>query len=142
MGFRVSVTGGTDAINFDERAITQVVFDSDTADDSNARATDYGLSVKIWGKMLYSLGALEADNTLGLAQWSQVPSHRADCYRNLEVSVIAASQVVRKFTLPQGFVVDYTEELDDESGVGTFYLHVKEKKDENRQVKIEGGFGA
>jgi hypothetical protein len=141
MGFRVNVTGGTDNITFDERAITNVVFGSDTPKDSNARATDNGLWVKVYGKMLYSLGAQEQDNTLGLAQWSQVPSHKADCYRNLEVQVISASQVVRKITLPQAFVVEYSEELDDESGVGTFYIHAKEKKDENRLVKIEGGFG-
>ena len=35
---------------------------------------------------------------------------------------------------------DYTEELDDETGVGTFYLHMKQKKDQTRQVKLEGGF--
>ncbi len=36
--------------------------------------------------------------------------------------------------------MDYTEELDDETGVGTFYLHMKQKKDQTRQVKLEGGF--
>ena len=25
--------------------------------------------------------------------------------------------------------------------VGTFYLHIKQKKDENDAVKIEGGYG-
>jgi hypothetical protein len=141
MGFRLKVTGGADPISFDERAITSVVFSSETPKDSNARATDYGMSVQIRGKMLYFLGAADADQTLGLAQWSQVPSHKANCYRNLEIEVVSASQVVRKITLPQAFVMEYTEELDDENGVGTFYLHAKEKKDENRLVKIEGGFG-
>jgi len=31
--------------------------------------------------------------------------------------------------------------MDDETGVGTFYLHIKQKKDENDAVKIEGGYG-
>lgn len=142
MGFRMKITGGPDAITFDERALTKVIFDSETPKDSNARATDHAMSVKVWGKMLYFLGAADTDHTLGLAQWSQVPSHKSTCYRNLEIEVVSASQVVRKFTLPQAFVMEYTEELDDENGVGTFYLHAKEKKDENRIVKIEGGFGA
>ena len=56
MGFRVNVTGGAEQISFDERSITKVEFYSDTPDDSNARARDIRLSVKIWGKMNFSLG--------------------------------------------------------------------------------------
>ena len=37
--------------------------------------------------------------------------------------------------------MEYSEEVDDESGVGTFYLHMKQKKDENAATRIEGGFG-
>ena len=90
MGFRMKITGGSEPIDFDERSITKVDFDSKSAMDSNARATDYSLSVKVWGKMLYKLGGEGNDPTLGLAQWSQVPSEKADCYRNAEISVISA----------------------------------------------------
>ena len=136
MGFRMKITGGAEPITFDERSILKVDFDSASAKDSNARATDYGLSVRVWGKMLYKLGGEGDDATLGLAQWSQVPSEKADCYRNAEITV-----VVRRFTLPNAFVVEYSEEVDDESGVGTFYINMKQKKDENAAAKIEGGFG-
>ena len=141
MGFRMKVTGGSEPINFDERSITKVDFDSKSALDSNARATDYSLSVKVWGKMLDKLGGEGSDPTLGLAQWAQVPSEKADCYRNAEISVVSAGQVVRQFILPNAFVMEYTEEEDDETGVGTFYIHMKQKKDENSSVKVEGGFG-
>jgi len=142
MGFRLNVTGLSNEIAIDERAITKVVFDSDTPDETNARATDFALSVKVWGRMLYTLEAAAPDPTLDLALWSQVPSSKSDCYRNLKLDVIAASQTVRQFTLPQAFVMEYEEFLDDEKGVGTFYLHAKQKKDENAGVKIEGGFAA
>ncbi len=141
MGFRMKITGGSEPINFDERSITKVDFDSKSALDSNARATDYSLSVKVWGKMLYKLGGEGSDPTLGLAQWAQVPSERADCYRSAEIEVVSAGQVVRQFVLPDAFVMEYTEEEDDEAGVGTFYIHMKQKKDENGSVKVEGGFG-
>lgn len=141
MGFRMKISGGTETVSFDERSITKVEFDSGSALDSNARATDYSLAVKIWGKMLYRLGGEGSDATLGLAQWSQVPSEKADCYRNAEISVISAGQVVRQFTLPNAFVMEYSEEQDDETGVGTFYIHMKQKKDENAAIKVEGGFG-
>ena len=141
MGFRMKITGGPEEIAFDERSITKVDFDSISPSDSNARATDFGLTVKVWGKMLYKLGGGGNDPTLGLTQWSQVPSERPDCYRNAEITVISAGQVVRRFTLPDAFVMEYSEEVDDESGVGTFYIHMKQKKDEIAAARIEGGFG-
>ena len=142
MGFRMNITGGAEPISFDERSILKVVFDSSSAEDSNARATDYGLSIQVWGKMLYKLGGSGNDATLGLAKWSQVPSEKADSYRNAEITVVSAGQVVRQFILPSAFVVEYDEQVDDESGVGTFYLHIRQKKDENASVKSEGGFGS
>ena len=140
MGFRMKITGGSEDIVFDERSITKVDFNSASSADSNARATDFGMTVKVWGKMLYKLGGEGNDPTLGLAIWSQVPSEKADCYRNAEVTVLSACQVVRQFTLPNAFVMEYSEKVDDESGVGTFYIHMKQKKDENMATKIEGGF--
>ena len=55
MGFRLSVTGGAEQIALDEKSVIKVDFDSASAVDSNARATDFGISMKIWGKMLISL---------------------------------------------------------------------------------------
>ena len=58
------------------------------------------------------------------------------------MDVISASQVVRQITLPNAFVMEYREELDDETGVGSFYLHVKQKKDQTSKVAIDGEFSA
>lgn len=140
MGFRLKVTGGTEEIALDERSIKNVVFGSESSADSNARATDFGVSVKVWGKMLYKLGGDGDDGTLGLSKWSVVPSEQSDCYRDAIIEVISAGQVVRKYEVPNAFVMEYSEEMDDETGVGTFYLHIKQKKDENDKVKIEGGY--
>lgn len=140
MGFRLSVNGMNGKIELDEKTIQTVVFNSQSAKDSNARATDFGLSAKLTGKMLFKMGGSSEDGTLGLSKWSQVPSEQADCYRNAEIQVISAGQVVRKYVLPNAFVMEYEEHLDDETGVGTFYLHIKQKKDENSAVKVEGGY--
>ena len=141
MGFRLTVSGGTENISLNEKSIEKVVFSSDSATDSNARATDFGITVKITGKMLFKVGADGEDGTLGLSKWSQVPSEQADCYRNAEIEVVSSGQVVRKYIIPNAFIMEYEEHLDDESGVGEFYLHMKQKKDENDVVKIEGGYG-
>lgn len=139
MGFRLTIDGSGPA-SLSERCITNVEFHSEIPADSNARATDNGAALKVWGKMLFSLGAEAQDSTVNLAKWSVVPSDSADCYRKVTVEVVAAGQIVRQITLPNAFVMEYTEELDDEAGVGTFYLHVKQKKDLTDAVAIEGGF--
>ena len=140
MGFTLQVTGGADNISFDEQSITDVNFISASSLDSNARATDFGLAVKISGKILYKMGGSTLDATALMAKWAQVPSEKADCYRAATIKIIAAGQVVRQIIFPDAFVVEYTEELDDETGVGTFCIHLKQKKDENSKVNMEGGF--
>ncbi|OUP07866.1 hypothetical protein [Anaeromassilibacillus sp. An200] len=141
MGFRLQIDGAG-PVKLTERAITKVTFGSEIPEDSNARATDNGASIRIWGKLLFSLGGEEQDSTLNLAQWSLVPSESADSYRTVQVDVVSASQIVRRVTLPNAFVVEYSEALDDESGVGSFYLHVKQKKDQTDKVTIDGEFSA
>ena len=54
MGFRLKIEG-QDNIEMNERQIKNVEFCSDIPMDSNARATDNGVYVKIWGKLLFSL---------------------------------------------------------------------------------------
>ena len=142
MAYKMTVTGKDGQYFFSEKVVTEVKFDSDTPKDSNARATDYGLGLMVSGKILFDLMGAAGDPTLGLAKWSQVPSYNADCYRNVEVEVVAAGQVVRNFVLPQAFVVEYHETLNNDTGVGEFYIHVRQKKDENAIVAINGGFGA
>ena len=139
MGFRVRITGGND-VEFMEDVITGVKFISDTPDASNARSTDLGLILKIVGRINFSLGAEIEDPTVELANWALMPSDQADCYRSVEVQVINGGQVVRQYTYTNAFVMDYTEDLNDEEGVGTFTLHLKQKKDLNPKVELKGNF--
>lgn len=140
MGFRVKVEGA-ESIDLNVESIETVEFKTDTPDDSNARSTDLGTSLIITGKILTPVNGEAADTTIKLAQWSLVPAEKADCYRSVKVDVISASQVVRQFTLPNAFVVDYEESYGDVEGIGTFKLYVKQKKDKTAAVKFEGGFG-
>lgn len=140
MGFKMKVEGAS-TIELGLTCITSVEFESDSPNDSNARSTDCSASMKICGKINYTVGGEEADATLELAKWSLLESDKADCYRNLVVESISASQVVRQYTLPNAFIVEYSEEFDDETGVGTFYLNAKQKKDRTSMIKLEGGFG-
>ena len=71
------------------------------------------------------------DSTRQLGLWSLIPAEKSDCYRKATIEVIAASQVIRKYTFPNAFVVDYKEDYGDLEGVGTFRLMIKQKKGQN-----------
>ena len=136
MGFRLSVNG---SINLGVDAVKTVEFITATPQDSNARTTDLGVTMKVTGKILTMVdGGSEA--TVDLALWSMVPAEQTDCYRNVTVTVTAAGQVVREYTLPNAFVVDYKEVYGDTEGVGTFELIVKQKKDKVQTTTITGGY--
>ncbi|MCE5285309.1 MAG: membrane-associated protease 1 [Pelosinus sp.] len=141
MGFNVKIEGN-ETIDLKKASIKTVLFKTDTPDDSNARSTDLGVTITISGKILAAVGGDNTDDTMKMATWSLVPAEKADCYRKVTVEVIAADQMVRKFSFPNAFVVDYTENYGDTEGTGTFELIVKQKKDKLPDVKIEGGYKA
>ena len=139
MGFKLKVSGA-DPVDLGVDHILSVQFYMDTPHDSNARSTEVGVGMVIKGKILTALDGEAADSSLNIAKWSVVPATDATCYRKLEVEAINASQVVRKYELPNAFVVDYKEEFGSAEGVGEFTLIVKQKKDKTERVQMAGGF--
>lgn len=139
MGFRVKITGGKN-VEFDEGTITSVDFVSDTPDTANARSTDLGVVMNIKGRINFSLGAEQEDSTVELANWALMPSDQSDCYRNVQVQVVSGGQIVRQYTYPNAFVMGYTENLDDDEGVGSFEMLLKQKKDLTAKVELKGNF--
>lgn len=141
MGFILRVEGA-ETIELGMDNIQQVVYDTDTPNDSNARSTDVGATMRISGKIITATDGDNADDTKKLALWSLVPAEKSDCYRKVTLEVIAADQVVRKVYFPNAFVVDYTETYGDTEGVGTFSLYIKQKKDKTEHATIDGGYPA
>lgn len=139
MGLRVKIEG-SESINLLETSIMTVDFGADIPHDSNARSTDLGSTVLITGKILAAVNGEAADDTSKIARWSLVPAENSDCYRNVRIDVINASQVVRQITVPNAFVIDYEEDFTDETGAGVFRLLIKQKKDKMVNLKFEGGF--
>lgn len=139
MGFVLKVEGSS-TIELGTTVITGVKFRTDIPHDSNARSTDMGSTVTITGKILTAVDGDPFDGTRQLGLWALVPAEKSDCYRKASVEVIAASQVVRKYTYPNAFVVDYQEDYGDVEGVGTFTLIIKQKMDKMAQVAVEGGY--
>lgn len=136
MGFIVTVGNN---VTLGVEAVKSVDFLVATPQDSNARTTDLGVTLKVTGKVLTMLDDGN-ESTVDLATWAMVPVEQADCYRNVTVKVVAADQVVRQYTLTNAFVVDYKETYGDTEGVGTFELIVKQKKDKVQKTLITGGY--
>ena len=140
MGLRLKIEGN-ESISLKETSIMTVEFTSDIPHDSNARSTDLGSTVQITGKILAAVDGEAADDTSKIARWALVPAENADCYRNVLIEVVNASQIVRQITLPNAFVIDYKEDFSDEAGTGVFTLLIKQKTDKMATLKFEGGFG-
>ena len=141
MGFKLKVEGPS-TIELGTTSIIGVKFRTDIPHDSNARSTDMGSTVEITGKILTAVDGDPFDSTRQLGLWALVPAEKSDCYRKVSIEVIAASQVVRKYTYPNAFVVDYKEDYGDTEGVGTFTLIIKQKKDKMAPGTVEGGYSA
>ncbi|SFR97503.1 membrane-associated protease 1 [Anaeromicropila populeti] len=139
MGFKISIEGGS-KIDLSVKTIEAVEFIAAVPQDSNARSASLGATMIITGKILTLFEGSE--ESLGLSEWSRVPSTEAECYRKVSVEVIAAGQVVRQYEFSKAFVVDYTEEFDDETGTGKYILTVRQKKDNITDIAINGGFAA
>lgn len=141
MGFRMKVSGLGTETAFNEKQMTKVEYGMLTPPDSNARSTDLGAELKIWGKVIPSIGSAEGEPSIELHKWSVVPAEQAACYRSVEIDVVSAGMIVRRLKLPNAFVVKYEEDFSDTEGNGTYYLHIRQKKDKVASVAIEGGFG-
>ena len=136
MGLRLKIEGN-ETINLRETSIMTVEFGADIPHDSNARSTDLGSTVLITGKILAAVDGEAADDTSKIARWALVPAENADCYRNVLIEVINASQVVRQITLPNASVIDYKEDFSDEAGTGVFTLLIKQKKDKMISLNLK-----
>lgn len=139
MGFTLKVEGNS-TIELGIESIMSVKVRTDIPQDSNARSTDLGSTVTVTGKILTATDGDPFDGTKQLGLWSLVPAEVADCYRKVTIEVITSSQVVRKYSYPNAFVVDYTEHYGDTEGVGTFTLIMKQKKDKMAQISVDGGY--
>ena len=139
MGFTLKVEGNS-TIDLGKDSVTSVKVRTDIPQDSNARSTDLGSTITITGKILTAVDGDPFDSTRQLGLWALVPAENADCYRKVTIEVIASSQMIRKYTYPNAFVVDYKEDYGDTEGVGTFRLVIKQKKDKMTQVAVEGGY--
>lgn len=139
MSLRVKVNGAT-SFEIEKECVQRTKFRTDIPLDSNARTKDVGCTLEISGKILVATDGDPFDSTLQLGKWSMVPAEDFAAYRQVEVEIISAGIVERKYSFPRAFVVDYKEDFSNSDGTGQFTIIIKQKKDKLDAVEIEGGY--
>lgn len=139
MSLRVTVNGAS-SFEVAKECVQKIRFRTDIPLDSNARTKDVGSTLEISGKILVSTDGDPFDSTRQLALWSVVPAEEALAYRQVEVEIINAGLVERKYSFPRAFVVDYKEDFSNSDGIGQFTITIKQKKDKLDKIEIEGGY--
>lgn len=67
-----------------------------------------------------------------------IPPEEEDVYRTVTVEFNHGGQCFRRITLDTAFVVDYDERYSTSSGVGDFFMTIRQKSDVLKGVKVEG----
>lgn len=116
MAYRVIISGGTIL----EECIEHVSFNVDTSNDFNSRDTSVRNSMIITGKVDTEEG------TAALYKWALLPATNPDCYKEITVEHTKDNQLVRKVCFSKAFVVDYSENYSNYSGVGTFTIYIRQ----------------
>jgi hypothetical protein len=135
----LKIIGKGKTIELNEKHIVSLEYSVITPDDSNARSVDVIYNLKVTGQIIPEIGGSSGETVLALDEWSRV-QHGLDLYRIVEAGYTAEGYTVRKYNFNKGFVQDYYESYDDQSGTGTFTIEICQKKDHNAMVEIEGGF--
>ena len=133
---------GSNAFNLTEETVQGLKFDNTSADNSNARARDTYQTLTVAGRIRSDAGSSAKDETIKAAKWSLVPAVLQTAYQKITATAVAAGQTTRNYEFSQGFVVSYSEKFSDQSGVGSFAMKVRQKKDQLDQVKVSGGYAA
>ena len=133
---------GANPFNLTDETVETLKFENTSSDNSNARARDTYQTIAVSGRIRSAADGDLKDDTIGAAKWSLVPAVLQTAYQKITATAVAAGQTTRKYEFSQGFVVNYSEKFTDQSGVGSFAMAIRQKKDQLDQVKVSGGYAA
>lgn len=140
MGATATITGrSSGVISLNEKTITDVEFEMRTPEDSNARSTDVTFLLRIKGRIIPELMGTSGEVSTKLSDWSRVTGGE-DVYRHVIAQYTGENQVMRNFEFSKAFVQGYEDDFSDTAGTGTFVLELCQKKDHNKEVRVNGGY--
>lgn len=134
MGFRVKIGD----VELDDKVVESAEFIVNSPENVDAKGSISNISLKITGKILNTSG----EKTVDLATWATDDVHNGYEYKNVTVQYVHDEMIIREYTLPNAFAVDYSEEYGDHDGNGTFMLLVNQKHQYLEDTTVNGGYGA
>lgn len=128
MAFKVTISG--DIVL--GKSIDSVTFNADTPPDNYYCMRNYTInSMQITGR----IGA--GEKTIGLYEWSLLPTSNPNCYREVEVEQTHAEKIVRSVNFSKAFVVGYSENFSKGEGVGHFSISIRQLCDVDVNINSE-----
>ncbi|WP_346684773.1 hypothetical protein [Megamonas hypermegale] len=137
MGFTLKIEGN-ESLFYGENIVQMVTASLDTPNNVRAKSTQMCLTLQIAGKLQADDNGSLNSQTVKLFEWSMIPPEEKDVYRTVTVEFNHGGQCFRRITLDTAFVVDYDERYSTSSGVGDFFMTIRQKSDVLKGAKVEG----
>lgn len=137
MGFTLKIEGN-ESLFYGENIVQMVTASVDTPNNVRAKSTQICLTLQIAGKLQADDSGSLNSQTVKLFEWSIIPPEEEDVYRTVTVEFNHGGQCFRRITLDTAFVVDYDERYSTSSGVGDFFMTIRQKSDVLKGAKVEG----
>ena len=137
MGFTLKIEGN-ESLFYGENIVQMVTASLDTPNNVRAKSTQMCLTLQIAGKLQADDNGSLNSQTVKLFEWSMIPPEEEDVYRTVTVEFNHGGQCFRRITLDTAFVVDYDARYSTSSGVGDFFMTIRQKSDVLKGAKVEG----
>jgi len=112
---------------------------TETPRTNDGRGTDTAVTMTLSGPVRSVDENAITDETINLARWA-TEYDDAKAYSVATATAVASGQVLRSSVYPSAFVVSYSEKFDIASGVGTYEIVVRQKKDLLAAIENNGGY--
>lgn len=131
---------GAHAVVLGEETVSGIGYRTETPRHNDGRAVDTAATMTISGKIRSAGEGAVADETIKLVQWA-ADANDATAYQVATGTAVAGGQTLRTNAFPNAFVISYKEFFNIGSGVGSFEMKVRQKKDLLEGVSTTGGYG-
>jgi len=117
-----------------ELDITYLRFQNNLPGDPNVRAANGFVTAEVRGPISYfEKAAHRRDTALKVFEWSLITPEKEGCYKDVTITY-THDNIPTVFTMPSAFVVDYSQEYENEDGM--FTLVIRQRKDSLEDVTM------
>jgi len=130
---------GVHSADLPQENVKSFIAHTETPRTNDGRGTDTAVTMKLSGTVRSVDENAIADETINLAKWA-TEYDEAKAYSQATATAEASGQILRQLVYPNAFVVSYSEKFTIGSGVGTFDMVLRQKKDLLGAILNTGGY--